>query len=124
MKEFVHLHTHTEYSLLDGAAKIKELVEAVKAQGASAVAITDHGNLYGAIKFYNVCKKEGIKPIIGCEFYVTNDTMAPEEAPTGRTTKAIPNIILFYWQRTTKAFITLSSFLQKGLWTDFTADPE
>lgn len=73
MKEFVHLHVHTEYSLLDGAAKISELSKEVKKQGARAVAITDHGNMYGVIKFYKQCKQDGIKPIIGCEFYVTNN---------------------------------------------------
>lgn len=73
MKEFVHLHVHTEYSLLDGAAKISQLSKAVKKQGGRAVAITDHGNMYGVIKFYKQCKEDGVKPIIGCEFYVTND---------------------------------------------------
>ena len=73
MKEFVHLHVHTEYSLLDGAAKIPLLVKEAKNQGARAVAMTDHGNMYGAIKFYKECKRNNIKPIIGCEFYVTND---------------------------------------------------
>lgn len=73
MKEFVHLHVHTEYSLLDGAAKINELAKAAKKQGSRAIAITDHGNMYGVIKFYKECKSEGIKPIIGCEFYVAND---------------------------------------------------
>lgn len=73
MKKFVHLHVHTEYSLLDGAAKISKLVNEVKSQGSDAVAITDHGCLYGAIKFYKECKKQDIKPIIGCEVYVTND---------------------------------------------------
>lgn len=73
MKEFVHLHVHTEYSLLDGAAKINQVAKAAKAQGSRAIAITDHGNMYGVIKFYKECKKVGIKPIIGCEFYVAND---------------------------------------------------
>lgn len=72
-KEFIHLHVHTEYSLLDGAAKIKNLVAAVKKQGASAVAMTDHGNMFGTVKFYNACKEAEIKPIIGQEFYVAND---------------------------------------------------
>ena len=68
--EFVHLHMHTEYSLLDGANKIKELVARTKELGMKAVAITDHGNMFGAIEMYKECKKEGIKPIIGCEMYV------------------------------------------------------
>ncbi len=70
MSDFVHLHLHTEYSLLDGACRIKELVKRVKELGQKAVAITDHGSMYGIIEFYKTCKKEGIKPIIGCEVYV------------------------------------------------------
>ena len=67
---FAHLHLHTEYSLLDGACRINDLVKRVKELGQNAVAITDHGNMYGVINFYKACKKEGIKPIIGCEVYV------------------------------------------------------
>lgn len=68
---FVHLHVHTEYSLLDGACKIKNLVKTAKELSQSAVAITDHGCMYGVIDFYKAAKKEGIKPIIGCEVYVS-----------------------------------------------------
>ena len=67
---FVHLHLHTEYSLLDGACRIKELPAYVKSIGQTAAAITDHGVMYGAVEFYKECKKQGIKPIIGCEVYV------------------------------------------------------
>ena len=67
---FVHLHVHSEYSLLDGACRIEEIPRAVKALGQNAVAITDHGAMYGAVAFYNACKAEGVKPIIGCEAYV------------------------------------------------------
>ena len=73
MKEFVHLHLHTEYSLLDGLARIKKLVEIVKERGWKAVAITDHGNMHGAIKFFETCVQNGIKPIIGEEFYICHD---------------------------------------------------
>ena len=68
---FAHLHLHTEYSLLDGACRINDLVKRVKELGQNAVAITDHGVMYGVINFYKACKKEGIKPIIGCEVYVS-----------------------------------------------------
>ena len=68
---FVHLHVHTEYSLLDGACRIKDLPEVVKSMGQTACAITDHGVMYGAIDFYRACKAAGVKPIIGCEVYVT-----------------------------------------------------
>ena len=67
---FVHLHMHTEYSLLDGAIRISDLVKKVKSLGMNAVAITDHGNMFGAIELYKTCVAEGIKPIIGCEVYV------------------------------------------------------
>lgn len=73
MKDFAHLHVHTEFSLLDGTARIKNLVEAVKERGWSSVAITDHGNMYGVMQFYGACLKAGVKPIIGCEFYVCHD---------------------------------------------------
>ena len=73
---FTHLHVHTEFSLLDGFCKIKELPGVVKSMGQTACAITDHGVMYGVIDFYRACKAEGIKPIIGCEVYV---------APQGRT---------------------------------------
>ena len=68
---FVHLHVHTEYSLLDGACRIRDLPKVVKELGQTACAITDHGVMYGVIDFYRSCKAEGIKPIIGCEVYVT-----------------------------------------------------
>ena len=68
---FVHLHVHTEYSLLDGACRIKDLPKVVKTLGQEACAITDHGVMYGVIDFYRACKAEGVKPIIGCEVYVT-----------------------------------------------------
>ena len=71
---FVHLHLHTEYSLLDGACRISELAQRVRELGQTAVAITDHGVMYGAIDFYRACKAEGIKPIIGCEVYVAPRT--------------------------------------------------
>ncbi|MCI9553879.1 MAG: DNA polymerase III subunit alpha [Oscillibacter sp.] len=68
---FVHLHVHTEYSLLDGACRIRDLPKIVKELGQTACAITDHGVMYGAVDFYRACKAEGVKPIIGCEVYVT-----------------------------------------------------
>ncbi len=72
LPKFTHLHLHTEYSLLDGANKIKELAKKLKELGMESVAMTDHGNMFGVIDFYKVMKKEGIKPIIGMEAYVHN----------------------------------------------------
>ena len=71
--DFTHLHVHTEYSLLDGLSKIKELVPNVLQKGMTSLAITDHGNMYGAVEFYKTCQKLGVKPIIGCEFYLAKD---------------------------------------------------
>ena len=71
---FTHLHLHTEFSLLDGACRIKELAKRVKALGQDSVAITDHGVMFGVIDFYRACKAEGIKPVIGCEVYVAPRT--------------------------------------------------
>ena len=73
MSDFVHLHCHTEYSLLDGAIRVKDLCSRAKDFGMPACAITDHGNLFGAAKFFLTCKDFGIKPIIGCEVYVCHD---------------------------------------------------
>lgn len=70
MSDFVHLHNHSEFSLLDGLSKIKPMVERAKQLGMKALALTDHGNLYGALKFYLECRNQGIKPIIGAEMYV------------------------------------------------------
>lgn len=72
--EFVHLHVHSEYSLLDGACRLKDLVKRAKALGQKAVAVTDHGCMYGAVEFYQLALQEGIRPIIGCEVYVAPRT--------------------------------------------------
>ena len=76
---FTHLHLHTEFSLLDGACRIKQLVLRAKELGMQSLAITDHGNMYGAVDFYKACKSEGIKPIIGCEVYVAPRTRFDRE---------------------------------------------
>ncbi|MCX6812867.1 MAG: DNA polymerase III subunit alpha [Candidatus Azambacteria bacterium] len=76
MAKFTHLHVHSHYSLLDGMAKIDDLVNRAKELGMEALALTDHGTLYGAVEFFQKAKKNQIKPIIGCEFYVANGNMA------------------------------------------------
>ncbi|MFA5467714.1 MAG: DNA polymerase III subunit alpha [Sphaerochaetaceae bacterium] len=80
MREFVHLHNHTDYSLLDGAAPIERYIAKAKQFGMKHLAITDHGNMFGALKFYTDCKANGLNPIIGCEFY-TNPTGHTERTP-------------------------------------------
>ena len=72
--DFVHLHVHSQYSLLDGATSIKKLAAKAKADGMAAVALTDHGNMFGIKLFYDTCRKAGIKPILGCEAYVARRT--------------------------------------------------
>ena len=81
--KFTHLHVHTQFSLLDGSAKIKELVPRAKELGMDALAITDHGAMYGVIEFYKTCKANGIKPIIGCEVYVAPGSRFDREVVKG-----------------------------------------
>src|SRR3984885_10025828 len=82
---FVHLHCHTHYSLLDGACKIPDLVKRVKALGMNSLAITDHGCMYGVIEFFNECKKEGIKPILGMEAYMAPGHRSDRSGQPGET---------------------------------------
>ena len=84
MSEFVHLHLHTDYSLLDGACDVEKLVARVKEIGQTAVAMTDHGNIYGTVHFVDAAQKAGIKPIVGCELYICkkDDHRAPPEGDT------------------------------------------
>ncbi|MCH8148863.1 MAG: PHP domain-containing protein [Planctomycetes bacterium] len=83
---FVHLHVHTHYSLLDGATRIKALIERAKEFDMPAVAITDHGNMFGAIEFYTAARKAGVKPIIGCEAYLTAGDRRLKESTEGKNT--------------------------------------
>ena len=86
MPNFVHLHLHSEYSLLDGACRIADIPVRAKACGHTAVALTDHGVMYGAVAFYKACQKEGIKPIIGCEVYVAPGSRFDKSASRGQRT--------------------------------------
>lgn len=89
---FVHLHTHSHYSLLDGLPKIPDLLDYVKELGMSAVALTDHGVLYGAVEFYKEAKKRGIKPIIGCEVYMASEKLTDKRS--GIDSKSFHMILL------------------------------
>jgi len=82
--DFVHLHVHTQYSLLDGACLLTRLVDKAVQCKLPALAMTDHGNIFGAIKFYNLCIKKGIKPIIGCEVYVTSGSRFDRDFKSGK----------------------------------------
>src|SRR6201993_2980337 len=84
MSQFVHLHLHTDYSLLDGACDVEKLCQRVKELGMPAVAMTDHGNIFGAVHFVNAAKHAGVKPIVGCELYICkkDDHRASPEGDT------------------------------------------
>jgi len=83
--KFIHLHTHTEYSLLDGACRITDVINKAKEHGMDSLAVTDHGNMYAAIEFYLKAKEAGIKPIVGCEFYVAPRTRFDKETKADRS---------------------------------------
>lgn len=104
---FVHLHTHTHYSLLDGLSRPKDCVKIAKEQGSPAIAITDHGVLYGAIEFYKAAREEGIKPIIGCEIYVAPDGRLKKEPGT-----KINHLILL--AETTEGYYNLITLVTKA----------
>jgi DNA polymerase-3 subunit alpha len=87
-RNFVHLHVHTDYSLLDGCCRIDRLMERAQELGMGALALTDHGNLYGAIEFYNQAKARGIKPLIGCELYLTETSRLEKN---GRSDEGSPS---------------------------------
>ncbi|MCU0462174.1 MAG: DNA polymerase III subunit alpha [Bacteroidales bacterium] len=91
MSGFAHLHVHTQYSILDGASSIQHLIEKVKSLGMEAVAITDHGNMFGVKEFHNTATKKGIKPIIGCEIYVAKRSIADV---TGKEDRSGDHLIL------------------------------
>ena len=92
-RQFVHLHLHTDYSLLDGAIQIKPLSNRLEELGMPACAMTDHGNMFGAISFYNAMKNKGVKPIIGCETYITRGNRR-EKAASAPGEKANFHLIL------------------------------
>ncbi len=110
---FTHLHVHTGYSLLDGSCKIEELISRVKELGMDSIAITDHGVMYGAVKFYQEAVKQGIKPILGCEAYVASQDL------TRKTAGIIFIITLFYSLKTTMVIKTLLKWFLRDLLRGF-----
>ena len=115
---FVHLHVHTEYSLLDGACRIAGLMERVKELGQEAVAITDHGVMYGVIDFYKAAKAAGIKPIIGCEVYVAPRTM--DDRVHGVDNEAYHLVLLC---KDMEGYANLSSLVSQGFLRGFYGKP-
>jgi DNA polymerase III alpha subunit len=106
---FVHLHLHTEYSLLDGFGRIDDYVQAAKEMGMAAIALTDHGVLFGAIDFYKACQKAGIKPIIGCEVYIAPRGLAQK---SGRADSQSRHLILL--AESNQGYRNLSKIVSKG----------
>ena len=109
--DFVHLHGHSEYSLLDGACRVGDMAEVAAEQGMPALAITDHGNLFGVIEHYKTCQDAGIKPIIGCEVYVAIDSRHSRQAARGLT-HASNHLILLAKDAT--GYRNLTKLVSKG----------
>lgn len=114
---FTHLHVHTEYSLLDGACRISRLALAAKEKGMSALAITDHGVMYGAVDFYRACKEVGIKPIIGCEVYVAPQSRFDKSSLYGK----YYHMVLLCKNRT--GYQNLIKLVSKGFTEGFYSKP-
>src|SRR3954464_2027848 len=91
---FTHLHVHTHYSLLDGANKIPDLVKRTKSMGMGSLAISDHGCMFGVIEFFNECKKEGVKPILGMEAYMAPGDRRERSTPGGNAGEAAYHLLL------------------------------
>ena len=108
MRDFVHLHVHTDYSLLDGASSYKKMIARAKEMGQKAIAITDHGNMFGALRFYRECREQGLNPIIGCEFYVAPGSRT-ERGGSEHTTKYYHLILLAKNEQGYKNLICLTS---------------
>jgi len=119
MDNFVHLHVHTEYSLLDGASRIKDLITRTKELGMPAIAITDHGCMYGAVDFYKQALKQGIKPIIGCEVYIAPRSRMEKSA--GADTEAYYHLVLL--AENEKGYRNLIELVSRGYTEGFYYKP-
>ncbi|MDZ7740446.1 MAG: DNA polymerase III subunit alpha [Bacteroidota bacterium] len=117
MSEFTHLHVHTQYSILDGAARIPDLIARAKESGMKALAITDHGNMYGVLQFCNEAVKKGIKPIIGCEIYITED----RHLKRGKQDRSGNHLILL--AKNLEGYRNLSRLTSKGFLEGFYYTP-
>ena len=121
MAEFVHLHVHTEYSLLDGAIRIKDLLSRAKDLGMPAVAITDHGSMFGAVTFYMAAMAMGIKPIIGCEVYVAPGDIEDEDAHLKKTKGGGYHLVLL--AKNQQGYKNLIKIVSKGYLEGFYYKP-
>lgn len=109
MPDFTHLHVHTQYSILDGAAKITGLLDKAKEHGMDAIAITDHGNMFGVLKFFFEARKAGIKPILGCEVYLAEDSRFDKQ---GRGSRSAYHLILL--AKNLEGYKNLSKIVSTG----------
>ncbi|MBP6721758.1 MAG: PHP domain-containing protein, partial [Bacteroidia bacterium] len=126
MPEFVHLHNHTEFSLLDGAAKISDMIQKTCDCGMKAVAITDHGNMYGVPKFVLEAKSKGIKAIVGCEFYIANDhtlKRREESEGDGEKKKLKTNFHQILWAKNAQGYQNLIKLCSIGFVDGFYYKP-
>lgn len=120
MSDFCHLHCHTQYSILDGAANINQMVKKAAADGMPGAAITDHGNMFGVFEFVNTCQKENVKPIVGCEFYMVEDMHQTSFAGTGKRDKRYHQLLLAKNEIGYKNLTILTSLAYKeGLYGKF-----
>ncbi|MGA2152515.1 MAG: PHP domain-containing protein, partial [Geobacteraceae bacterium] len=119
--DFVHLHLHTQYSLLDGAIRLGDLLAKAGEYRMPAVAITDHGNMFGAIEFYEKCSNAGIKPIIGAEVYVAPGSRFARE--TGNGHEAVSNFHLILLCENLKGYRNLSRLVSAGFKEGFYYKP-
>jgi DNA polymerase III subunit alpha len=113
--DFAHLHLHSQYSLLDGAIRTKDLCKVVRERGMNAVAVTDHGNMFGALQFYQEAKAHGVKPIFGCEVYVADGDMK------ARTERKSYHLVLL--ARNETGFKNLQFLVSKGHLDGFYYNP-
>src|SRR5215813_1862365 len=116
--EFVHLHLHTEFSLLDGACHIDELVDQAARFGMKSLAITDHGNMFGAVHFHDACRDKGLKPILGCEVYVATGSRLDKNASV--ITEAYNHLL----QKHHQGIVALSGCLSSEIGTALRAGNE
>ena len=121
MRPFVHLHNHSDFSLLDGASRIDQMVGLAKKYEMPAVALTDHGNMFGAFNFYRAAKKAGVKPILGCEIYVAPESRFDKSPHNGSVSDTNNHLVLL--AETTDGYRNLVKLVSAGFLEGFYYKP-